>query len=112
MIPAATRPSAGRPPGVESPGPVDVLGLPSVSIIIPARNEEGTLTALLDSLATLDYPRDRLEIIVVDHKSTDRTCEIAAGYGAGVIAYRGDTIAGARNDGAKAASGTLLAFVA
>jgi hypothetical protein len=48
---------------------------PEVSIIVPARNEEAALGACLQSL--LAQTRVRLEIIVVDDNSTDRTREIA-----------------------------------
>ncbi len=55
----------------------------SVSVIIPARNEEENLPYLLESLkAQTIMPR---EIIVVDDCSSDRMAEIAAGYGAKVI---------------------------
>jgi glycosyltransferase involved in cell wall biosynthesis len=51
---------------------------PLVSIIIPARNEEKNLPALLDSLVKLDYPN--FEIIVVDDQSEDATYQIASNY--------------------------------
>ncbi len=56
---------------------------PSVSVIIPARNEEGNLPHLLESLRAQSFQPQ--EIIVVDDCSSDRTAEIAAGYGAKVI---------------------------
>ena len=46
---------------------------PGVSILVPARNEEKVIDGLLDHLQRLDYPRDRLEIIVINDGSTDRT---------------------------------------
>jgi len=46
---------------------------PSVSIIIAARNEEQNLPECLASLANLDYPPDKLEIIIIDHDSQDGT---------------------------------------
>lgn len=49
---------------------------PSVSVIIPARNEEHTIGALLDDLAAQDYPSDKMEIIVVDDCSEDGTSGI------------------------------------
>lgn len=55
-------------------------GLPIVSIIIPARNEEKNLGRCLDSLMQLDYPKDRIEVIVVDDDSEDSTATIAAAY--------------------------------
>jgi len=54
-----------------------------VSVIIPARNEEASLPFLLDSLMTQTVKP--YEIIVIDDMSSDRTYEIAAGYGVKVI---------------------------
>ena len=48
---------------------------PRVSILVPARNEEGELPACLDSLLRLDYPE--YEVILVDDGSTDATLRIA-----------------------------------
>lgn len=53
---------------------------PFVSISLPAYNEESRLGDTLDSLLALDYPSDRIEIVVVSDASTDRTDEIAASY--------------------------------
>lgn len=50
---------------------------PSVSLVVPARNEENGLGKTIHSLVSLDYPHDKKEIIIVDHGSTDRTAEIA-----------------------------------
>jgi cellulose synthase/poly-beta-1,6-N-acetylglucosamine synthase-like glycosyltransferase len=54
--------------------------LPFVSIIIPCRNEEGFIGKCLDSLIANDYPKDKMEIIVVDGASTDKTKEILKNY--------------------------------
>ena len=56
---------------------------PSVSVIIPARDEEHNLPVLLDSLNAQAPPPE--EIIVVDDGSTDRTAELARAAGARVI---------------------------
>jgi cellulose synthase/poly-beta-1,6-N-acetylglucosamine synthase-like glycosyltransferase len=48
---------------------------PSVSVIVPARNEAGEIEDCLDSLRATDYPSDRLRIIVVDDFSTDDTAD-------------------------------------
>jgi len=50
---------------------------PHVSILVPARNEERNITRSLESIAGLDYPKGRLEVIFVDNGSTDRTVELA-----------------------------------
>jgi 4,4'-diaponeurosporenoate glycosyltransferase len=86
----------------------------SVSVIIPARNEEHNLPTLLPSLASQAVkPR---EILVVDDGSTDRTAEVARQLGATVIAsqplpegWRGKTWA--CEQGAQAATGELLLFL-
>jgi glycosyltransferase involved in cell wall biosynthesis len=54
--------------------PVSPTGNPRVSIIVPARNEEGTIEQALNSLLSLDY--DNYEVIAVNDRSTDRTGEI------------------------------------
>jgi cellulose synthase/poly-beta-1,6-N-acetylglucosamine synthase-like glycosyltransferase len=50
--------------------------LPPVSIVIAARNEEARLPGRLENLLALDYPLDRLEVVVVSDGSTDRTAAI------------------------------------
>jgi glycosyltransferase involved in cell wall biosynthesis len=84
---------------------------PRVSVIVPARNEAAHLPALLASLASLTFPKERLEVIVVDHESTDETARIAKRAGATVVRQFGGTISSVRNAGAKAATGELLAFL-
>lgn len=48
---------------------------PSVTVIVPARNEVNEIDACLDSLNACTYPEEKLEIIVVDDFSTDGTAE-------------------------------------
>jgi len=50
---------------------------PSVSIIVPARNEENTLEKTIDSLCSADYPKEKLQIIIVNDESTDKTKDVA-----------------------------------
>ena len=47
--------------------------LPSISLIVPCYNEEKNIGKTIASLLLLDYPKDKLEIIVVDDGSTDNT---------------------------------------
>jgi succinoglycan biosynthesis protein ExoA len=53
---------------------------PFVSVIIPVRNEEKSIAQCLQSVADQDYPKDRMEILVVDGGSEDRSPEIVAGF--------------------------------
>ncbi len=50
--------------------------VPFVSVIVAARNEEHNLPACLGGLARLEYPADRMEILVIDDQSTDGTSAI------------------------------------
>ncbi|MFC1691132.1 glycosyltransferase [Nanoarchaeota archaeon] len=54
--------------------------LPSVSVIIPAFNEEKSIAKTIRSLLNLDYPKDKLNIIVVDDGSIDNTLKIAKSF--------------------------------
>jgi len=54
--------------------------LPSVSILIPAHNEALVLEKTLKSMLALDYPFEKMEIIVINDGSTDATAEIAKAF--------------------------------
>lgn len=54
--------------------------LPSVSLLIPCRNEERYIARCLDSVLANDYPRESLEVLVIDGQSIDRTVEIVKDY--------------------------------
>ena len=54
--------------------------LPTVSVIIPCRDEEKFIGACLESVVQNDYPRDRIEVLVVDGMSADRTRSIVEAY--------------------------------
>jgi glycosyltransferase involved in cell wall biosynthesis len=83
-----------------------------ISFIVPAYNEErllGRTLAAIDAAArSLGEP---FEIVVADDASTDQTATIAEAAGARLVHVACRQIAGARNAGAKAASGEWLIFV-
>jgi len=54
--------------------------LPTFSIIIPAKNEETVLPRLLNALIHQNYPREKVEVIVVEDGSTDATVDICQEY--------------------------------
>jgi succinoglycan biosynthesis protein ExoA len=54
--------------------------LPFVTVVVPCRNEEKHISKCLESILANDYPKDRMEILVVDGTSEDRTREIVASY--------------------------------
>jgi len=53
---------------------------PNVSVLVPVKNEERVVGRLLDSLTRLDYPRENLEVIVVEDGSRDKTLDISRGF--------------------------------
>ena len=50
---------------------------PTISIMIPARNEEQVIERILQRMTELTYPKEKIEVIVIDDASTDRTGEKA-----------------------------------
>ncbi|HET9120464.1 MAG TPA: glycosyltransferase, partial [Solirubrobacterales bacterium] len=85
--------------------------LPSVSLIVPAHDEELVIERKVANARELDYPKELLEVIVVSDGSTDRTVERARAAGADQVLDlpRGGKVA-ALNTGVKAAKGEILAF--
>ena len=59
-----------------------VAELPSVTVLIAAYNEEATIANKLENTLALDYPCDKLQIIVAADGSTDRTIEVVRRYAA------------------------------
>jgi cellulose synthase/poly-beta-1,6-N-acetylglucosamine synthase-like glycosyltransferase len=84
--------------------------LPTVAVIVAAHNEEAVIERRLSNLQALDYPTDKLELVVTSDASTDRTEELAERAGARVIRNaRGGKVA-AQNAAAHQTSGEVLAF--
>ena len=53
---------------------------PTISLFISAYNEESIIAEKIENVLSLDYPRDKLEIVVVSDASSDRTDEIVKSY--------------------------------
>jgi len=53
---------------------------PTISILIPAHNEEKVIGRILQRTIELTYPKEKLEIIVIDDASTDQTSEIVENF--------------------------------
>lgn len=89
-------------------------GEPTVSVIITAYNEERDLASKLDNTLALDYPADKLEVIVASDCSSDRTDEIARSYAArGVRLHRQAERLGktaAQNTAVELARGEVILF--
>ena len=93
--------------------PMDLSQAPSVSVVIPVKDRAEELRRCLASLAALRYPREKIEIIVVDDGSSDTCREIAEDWGAIMLSSGGTGLgpSAARNIGAAAATGEILAFI-
>lgn len=97
---------------LERTGVPEMESLPSISVIIPVYNRPHDITTCLDSLLKLDYPKDKLEIIVVDDASTDETPDIVSHYPVNMIRNKENRQAPyCRNLGAETARGEILAFI-
>jgi cellulose synthase/poly-beta-1,6-N-acetylglucosamine synthase-like glycosyltransferase len=86
---------------------------PFVTFIIPAYNEERNIAAKIENTLGLDYPGDKLQVLVVSNGSVDRTDEIVRGF----TDHRVELIVmpqpgkmEALNEGARRATGEVLVF--
>jgi cellulose synthase/poly-beta-1,6-N-acetylglucosamine synthase-like glycosyltransferase len=59
---------------------VEISQWPPITILVPAHNEERVIAGCLDHLLALDYPQDRLQILVVNDRSRDNTKRIVDGF--------------------------------
>jgi len=82
----------------------------AVSVVVPVRNGEATIGRLLDSLLELDYDRGKVEVIVVDGNSTDKTRDIVTKYPVKLLTEEGRGLNAARNTGVKNSGGDVIAF--
>jgi cellulose synthase/poly-beta-1,6-N-acetylglucosamine synthase-like glycosyltransferase len=84
---------------------------PTISLLVPAYDEEEVIAAKVADALALDYPRERLQIVVASDGSSDATAERARAAGADLVLELppGGKVA-ALNAAAEQASGELLAF--
>jgi cellulose synthase/poly-beta-1,6-N-acetylglucosamine synthase-like glycosyltransferase len=98
-----------RHPTLEHPRPLDQL--PSVSLIVPAHDEAEVIADKVENALALDYPRERLQLIVASDGSSDATARLAREAGADLVLElsRGGKIV-TQNAAVEHASGELIAF--
>lgn len=87
---------------------------PSVSIIMAVRNEEANVTAKLENLRMLEYPKDRLQIVIVSDGSTDGTTSILLEHRSEVVPMILESSRGkgaALNEAVRLAQGEILVFL-
>lgn len=86
---------------------------PTVTVIIAAHNEAVDLPAKLTNVLSVDYPVDRLDVIVASDGSTDQTVELARAAGEGrtqVLDLPRSGKAGALNSALDVATGEIVCF--
>lgn len=99
--------------GEGEPGPDERRGgeVPRVSLIVAAHDEAEVIESKVKNSLALDYPRERLEVIVVSDGSTDATARLARDAGADlVLELERSGKVRALNAAVERASGELLAF--
>ncbi|PKK84289.1 MAG: glycosyltransferase family 2 protein [candidate division Zixibacteria bacterium HGW-Zixibacteria-1] len=89
---------------------------PKISVVIPVLNEEKCIAATIGYLLRQDYPRDKMEILVANGSSTDKTAEIVSSIAAEDSRVRlldnpGNFSSSGRNIGIEYASGEIITFV-
>lgn len=87
--------------------------LPTVSVVLPMRNEAAYIRPCLDSILANDYPADQMEVLVVDGNSTDESPDIVREYGirdprVRLVPNPNQTSAWAVNTGLQAARGEIV----
>ena len=87
---------------------VDQLASPRASVVVCTYNGSRTIAGCVDAIRRLDYPD--FEVIVVDDGSTDGAGAIAGDHGARVIRTTNRGLSAARNTGAAASDGKIIAF--
>jgi hypothetical protein len=97
--------------GRGEPAPPPAVDLPSVSLIVAAYDEEQVIADKVANALALDYPREKLELIVASDGSTDRTVELAKDAGADIVLDlpNGGKVR-AQDQGVGRASGEILVF--
>jgi cellulose synthase/poly-beta-1,6-N-acetylglucosamine synthase-like glycosyltransferase len=86
---------------------------PSVSILISAYNEASSIADKLDNMLALDYPREKLEVVIASDGSTDGTDAIVEGYkeqGVKLLSLPHNCKSKALNSAVASAQGEVLVF--
>ncbi len=84
--------------------------LPFISVAIITLNNKSTIERCLESIDTLDYPKDKYEIVVVDGGSSDGTLDLLQKFPVKQVIDRRPCRGAARNTAVKNCAGELIAF--
>jgi len=83
----------------------------AVSIVVPVLNGGKTIESCLKSLMSMDYPSDKIEIIVVDNGSKDNTAELVSKYPVVCVNEQRTGSSYARNTGIDHSVNNYIAFI-
>ena len=84
--------------------------LPTVSVVIPAYNANEVLGECLEAIRRLQYPREKMEVLVIDNNSTDSTSAETRAKGFEPLLCSRPGASAARNTGIEKAKGEIVAF--
>jgi glycosyltransferase involved in cell wall biosynthesis len=87
------------------------MEMPSISIIIPTYNSEKVLPLCLESIQQQKYPKEKIEILVVDDGSVDNTVNIAKNFGAKILYNGARHIERGKSIGIQNAENDLVLFI-
>ena len=85
--------------------------LPAVSIVVPVLNGAKTIESCLKSLLYMDYPQDRMEILVIDNGSTDNTSTLVSQYPVQCYHEHREGLSYARNLGISSSTHNYIGFI-
>jgi glycosyltransferase involved in cell wall biosynthesis len=87
------------------------MKLPTITIIIPVKNEERNIELCLKSIFEQEYPRKLLEVIIADDSSTDSTVQIAKKYPVKILAHQSSDAEVGKAKAIKIATGELCMYL-
>jgi len=90
---------------------LDYNKLPSISVIVPTLNSSKYLNLCLDSIANQEYPKELIEILIIDGGSVDNTIEIAKNYTKKILNNPLRTGEAGKAIGVKNAKNELIALI-
>lgn len=82
-----------------------------ISIVTPMYNSGQYICRMIQALKDIDYPKENLEIIIIDNGSTDDSVKIVREKGVFCLIMTGASVSQMRNKGASMATGEILGFV-
>lgn len=86
--------------------------IPKVSVLIPAYNEEGFVGKTLKSVLSMDYPKNKLEVIVIDNGSADNTPKVVSEFkNVRLLKLKNPGKADALNFGLKHSTGSIIGLL-